>query len=685
MFFSLIQMLSREVENHLRAAEILYTLSLNRARQNKWEISRRIIDFEYINMVKARRSLALFQHHDAITGTSKAPVVDDYGQKLLEALQMLVAIERRCAAMFLSSDDDQWQRFRLLPTIGRQSYQETGRGVLIELNEPQTIVLYNSDGHFRHEVVRLKIDSPNVRVLDADNLTVKHQINPSWTFASADPRGRNSARRSLTLQHVPGNYQLVFIAPLMPLSLTTFRIQRLAGAKKDSTLIYCTSCGGNNSSSDGDPTGRRADDPFDFHPLDRNSDIQVENAKIQLLVDGKTGFLKSIRQKSSGRTTVCSMQFAAYPSTMFHSGAYLFQPDTSNPNRPYIDVTSHQQPELYIISGPIMSEISVIYQEVVHSTIVFHKAGSVVEQMVLMETSLDMGQAPNYREHEFFIRFKSAIRNIHDSPLNTTAGLPEFFTDMNGFAMARRVQVDTLGVEANYYPITSTAYIQDGMQRLTLLVARAHGFTSFRPGWIEFMLDRRTIHDDGRGMGEGVTDNVPTKTQFILLLEDRDSTSGGGGGGRDHVSQPSLLSHYFSDLLRYPSSVFTVDAAAGDVQPARIAFLNQPLPCNMHLVHLRTLSEPMLADVVAELPSRSALLTVHNRGFDCSVPVRINHCDISSEVDRAFYPDTKWIGLNVASMERTLTSGLKSLGSVVDLGSVRVSPMELCTVNVTFA
>ena len=100
-------MLSREVENHLRAAEILYTLSLNRARQNKWEISRRIIDFEYINMVKARRSLALFQHHDAITGTSKAPVVDDYGQKLLEALQMLVAIERRCAAMFLSSDDPQ--------------------------------------------------------------------------------------------------------------------------------------------------------------------------------------------------------------------------------------------------------------------------------------------------------------------------------------------------------------------------------------------------------------------------------------------------------------------------------------------------------------------------------------------------------------------------------------------------
>lgn len=63
--------------------------------------------------------------------------------------------------------------------------------------------------------------------------------------------------------------------------------------------------------------------------------------------------------------------------------------------------------------------------------------------------------------------------------------------------------------------------IQDQLQRLNLLFSSTHGLTSAKPGWIEFMVDRRTIHDDGRGMGEGMTDNLPIVTPFILILEDR--------------------------------------------------------------------------------------------------------------------------------------------------------------------
>ena len=54
----------------------------------------------YDSLIDARRSLALFQHHDAITGTSKQFVMHDYGTRLFDGIQKCRKIEK--AAMQVS-------------------------------------------------------------------------------------------------------------------------------------------------------------------------------------------------------------------------------------------------------------------------------------------------------------------------------------------------------------------------------------------------------------------------------------------------------------------------------------------------------------------------------------------------------------------------------------------------------
>ena len=60
--------LSRELEATLRSAEILFTWSHNVATKIDNQAVIKTLESSYAGLSKARRNLALFQHHDAITG-----------------------------------------------------------------------------------------------------------------------------------------------------------------------------------------------------------------------------------------------------------------------------------------------------------------------------------------------------------------------------------------------------------------------------------------------------------------------------------------------------------------------------------------------------------------------------------------------------------------------------------------
>ena len=252
------------------------------------------------------------------------------------------------------------------------------------------------------------------------------------------------------------------------------------------------------------------------------------------------------------------------------------------------------------------------------------------------------------------------------------------------------------------------AYIQDSSRRLSLLVNHAQGAASWQPGWLEVMLDRRTLYDDSRGMGEGIVDNKRMLTKFWLLLEE--VTSQEPAAATDTFSRPSLFAHHLSNSLLYPANLFVVegmtdttstghqhvdhnhhhDAERDFVVNKKVVLLSRPFPCDVHLVNLRTLSDVSYT----QFPSQSALMVLQRQGYACDVGTGITLPQCSLEVtsnnsadknkSSAFHKRTFFSDLHVGSIVQTSLTGLHHIHKFQSLEEIEMSPMELLSLNVTF-
>ncbi|VDM60405.1 unnamed protein product [Angiostrongylus costaricensis] len=101
--------------------------------------------------------------------------------------------------------------------------------------------------------------------------------------------------------------------------------------------------------------------------------------------------------------------------------------------------------------------------------------------------------------------------------------------DIQCVFIRRRRMLNKLPLQAHFYPMPASAYIEDTSTRLSLLGAQALGVASLKPGELEVMLDRRLNQDDGRGLDQSVLDNHRTLSRFRLLIEplsfDKDSVN----------------------------------------------------------------------------------------------------------------------------------------------------------------
>ena len=241
-----------------------------------------------------------------------------------------------------------------------------------------------------------------------------------------------------------------------------------------------------------------------------------------------------------------------------------------------------------------------------------------------------------------------------------------FYTDQSGLGVIRRDWVEELSLSGNHFPVTQAAYLQAQGHRLSLVVDHATGASSVQEGALEVMVDRRTMYDDARGMGEGVTDSRATTHGYWLLLETRDP------GSTPTPDTLAALSPLATVLSRHLDNPVTVLTAQSSVHQPTLSLLKSPLPCDYNLVNLRSWA-----------PSESkvkAIMILQRSGPDCGwASLTLSDC-----VSPAPSPSISWThSLFTKYSPVTLTGNFDRPS---DSRSVfTLSPMELAAYNVTFS
>lgn len=625
--------MDRILESHIRAAEILYYFALKQAQ--KYKINAFLSSSDFTTLTEARRNLGLFQHHDAITGTAKDLVVVDYGTRLFHSLTNLKKIIGHSALLLILKDKHAYDS-PSFDTLLEMDLQQKSQASLqykkiIKLSEePRYLVVYNPSEQERNSVVSVHVSSPTVQVSSASGRPVEIQMSAVWDKGS-------------TVSQTA--YKISFPAQMPPLGLQVYTVSQSTSSNPHLAeyVLY-----NNNIEYKG---------IFNMKNMKgAEEDITIENSFIKLRF-GQSGLMEEMINKEDGKRHEVKVQFSWYGTTSKKdkSGAYLFLPDGEA--KPYVYTTL---PLIRVQRGKFYSDVTCFFEHVTHRVRLYNIQG-IEGQSVEVSNIVDIRKEQNY---EIAMRISSSINSQN-----------RFFTDLNGYQIQPRMTMSKLPLQANVYPMTTMAYIQDAEHRLTLLSAQSSGVSSLKSGQIEVIMDRRLMQDDNRGLEQGVYDNKITANLFRILLEKR--TVVDMEEEKKSVSYPSLLSHITSSFLNHPVLSMTGKNPMPTLQLlGKFSPLVSSLPCDIHLVNLRTIQSKVEGE-----HSDEAALILHRRGYDCRFSSRDTGLLCSTTQGKILVREL-FNEFTVASLIPSSLSLMHSPPDARNISEISLSPMEISTFRI---
>ncbi|KAF9604862.1 hypothetical protein IFM89_011144 [Coptis chinensis] len=423
-------------------------------------------------------ALAIAQHHDAVSGTEQQHVANDYTKRLsmgyVEAEELVAS---SLGFLAKSTSDKDYKKpvtkFEQCPLLNI-SYCPPSEGFLSR-GKSLVVVIYNSLGWKREDVVRIPVIGELVTVRDSAGSEIESQL----VHISNNSLGIRDYYVNAYLGKSPDEipkYWLAFFASVPPLGFSTYTVSiAKGGASSIISRLHTT---------EGTKTGT----------------IQIGQGDIKLIYAVDEGKLTHyINSRSSVEASVeqSYIYYSGYDKSDKDpqaSGAYIFRPNNTFP------IKSGQVP-LTILQGPVLDEVhQQINPWISQITRVYKQKEHVEVEFTVGPIPVDDG-------------IGKEIATLFSTTMDTNK---TFYTDSNGRDFIKRIRDYRTDwdlqvkqpIAGNYYPINLGMYIEDNRTELSVMVDRSMGGSSIVDGQVELMLHRRLLYDDGKGVAEPLNETV---------------------------------------------------------------------------------------------------------------------------------------------------------------------------------
>ncbi|PON50482.1 Glycoside hydrolase [Trema orientale] len=380
-------------------------------------------------------ALAIAQHHDAVSGTERQHVAADYALRLSLGYKKAEKLVASSLAYLTKSGSSSgvanFQQASLLTNgcpLLNISYCPPSEAVLSG-GKSLVVVVYNSLGWKRQEVIRIPVSTDRITVQDSSGKNVEAQLLP---ISNATLNIRNyyvtaylgkSPRETI-------KYWLAFSVSVPPIGFSTYTIST---ARQTGPGIAISSVYTSEESID--------------------NTIEVGQGNLKLIYSAREGKLTHYANSRNLVTASTEQSYSYYSGNdgtdkdPQASGAYVFRPNKTFP------IKSESQVSLTVVRGPILDEV----HQQLNSWI--SQITRVFKGKEHAEVEFTIGPIPvdDSTGKEITTQITTALKS------NGT-----FFTDSNGRDFIKRIrdfrtdwdlQVNQ-PVAGNYYPIQGKFYLR---------------------------------------------------------------------------------------------------------------------------------------------------------------------------------------------------------------------------------